>query len=68
MIEFPKMLYKDLEEDGDVNNPTNHRLVLDKAEEKKALSEGWKKTADEAVKGPSILARLSKLGKSEKKG
>lgn len=49
MSDFPRMVYKDIEKDGDVSHPSNQRTVNGEAEFKAALEEGWRESPEDAV-------------------
>lgn len=46
---FPRMVYKDLEKDGDVSNRGNQRTVCSPQELRDALAKGWFENPNEAV-------------------
>lgn len=48
MQEFPQMVYKDIEKNGDVSEPGNQREVGSLVELKAAIADGWRTNPEEA--------------------
>lgn len=63
---FPRMIYRDLEGDGDVSQESNQRTVGSEAELEAALKDGWFLTMDAAIadgKASPISKAVSRLRK-----
>lgn len=49
MIDFPRMVYKDIDKNGDVSEPSNQRTVTGLQQLKAAINDGWRTHPDETV-------------------
>ena len=47
--QFPAMVYKDVDKNGDVSEPSNQRTVHSLPELKGAIEDGWRTNPDEKV-------------------
>jgi len=54
---FPKMVYKDINGDGNFADPGETRTVTDDADLKAALADGWSDTPEKAAKSAAKAAK-----------